>query len=171
MKKIAINLNDSTYSTLCVRGDANKRTPEMEAAAILHSVCHDGAYLPIIKNIEEIIHGESGVAVYTYIPLWKKSFFLDNKANTGYTGDWILASYYLPVLEGRTVVIYNAQLGNVVELIYKARMTGFDQCSDDSRRYKIHFENWKIMGTTRSMWKEFAKTGSNPVKYFYRGKA
>ena len=167
MKKIAINLNDSTYSALYVRGEANKRTPENEAAAILHSVCHDVSHLPIIKNIEEIIPGESGVVVHTYSSWWENSFFTDSETNTGYTGDWILASYRLSWLKGETVVIHNER----ADLIYKARMTGFDQSSNDSRRYKIHFENWKIMGTTRSTWKEFAKTGSNPVKYFYRGKA
>ena len=171
MKEIAINLNDRTYSALCVQGEANNRTPEMEAAAILHSACHDVSDLPTIKNIEEIIPGESGVAVHTYSSWWKESFFTDSESNTGYTGDWILASYCLSLLKGGTVVIHNAQLSNGADLIYKARMTGFDQSSDDSRRYKIHFENWKIMGTTRSTWKEFAKTGSNPVKYFYGGKA
>ena len=162
MKKIAINLNDSIYSALCVRGEANNRTPEMEATAILLSVCQDVSRLPIIKNIEEVIQGESGVAVYTYSLWWEESFFLDVDNDTGYTGDWIAYAS-----AGETVIIYNGR----TNLIYKGRITKTVQSSKDTRRRKIHFENWEIVGTTRSMWKDFAKTGSNPVKYFYGGKA
>ena len=122
-----------------------------------------------INHLQGIIHGESGVAVYTYNPVWEDAFFLDKEKRTGYTGDWRLSSYGLNA--GQSIVIYKSQLidESVNNVIYKGYITEIVQRSEPPKRYKIHFKDWKIMGTTRSTWKEFAETGSNPVKYFYGG--
>ena len=195
MKTISIPLKDNAYHILRLQGAANDRSPEIEAQAILYRACEENVDvvrafvekmkeknppsapddepppLPIIDDLQEIenmqaiIHGEGGVAVYTYDPSWRESFFLDRSNNTGYTGDWRLSP---GGLKGGVIVIYFSQINNgrIDNIIYKARITEAISCPDAPNRYKIHFENWEIVGKTHSMWKEFAKTGSNPIKYF-----
>ena len=117
-----------------------------------------------INHLQEIVHGDGGVAVYTYNPEWGDAFLLDKEKRTGYTGDWRLN----PVgLQGGIIVIYFSQMnnGSIDNIIYRARITEVISCLTSSR-YKIHFKDWEIVGKTHSMWKEFAKTGSNPIKYF-----
>ena len=125
-----------------------------------------------INHLQGIVHGESGVAVYTHNPLWEDAFLLDKEKRTGYTGDWRLNPDGLSV--GQTVVIYHrmdSQLGNegINNTIYKGHI--IKVVLNKPKRYKIYFENWEKMGTTDSDWKEFAGTGSNPVKYFYAGRS
>lgn len=115
-----------------------------------------------MKSIYEIIaQDEKVISVFTTHEEWNSSLHFKDDG-TGFTGDWAIRKN--PDVE--SIVIYHRYQSQ--NNIYKCHITSIEgplSKYQGSKRYKIHFENYELLGSTKVSWSVFADCGANPVRY------
>ncbi len=112
-----------------------------------------------MKAIDFLIPGETAIVVFT-----DGLNLTIQPDGTGTSGNWIIN----PHRQADKIIIYRRDTKNtqIINEILIERHNGVSgPTPDDNRRYIVAFIDLKSHGTTNTNWREFAETGSAPVRY------
>jgi len=115
-----------------------------------------------MKAIDFLILGEKALVVFTHGLNLKI-----RPDGTGTSGNWIID----PRRRADKIIIYRRNTSDIetTNEIFIGQQNGISgPTPDDDRRYIVAFIDLKRVGTTDMNWKEFAETGSAPVRYLWK---